>query len=142
MEVLLFNHVSSKSLNQFRLAELSRELLRELHKPFLTRESRTRESGEQVSPNRVRQVVVSPVRDQREQYRISPAKEQYVQYVTDENFAEGQAVRSGSNYSSSKVVTRTSAGPSRMSYTEAKEHFGKKGGKSVTKVYTTSSIKN
>lgn len=38
MEVLLFNHVSSKSLNQSRLVELSRELLREPHKLCPTRE--------------------------------------------------------------------------------------------------------
>jgi hypothetical protein len=46
-------------------------------------EARTREEAERISPNRVRQVIVSPVRDQREQYMIAPAKEHYVAYVHD-----------------------------------------------------------
>jgi len=38
MEVLLFSHVLSRSLNQFRLAESSKELLREPQLPCLMRE--------------------------------------------------------------------------------------------------------
>jgi hypothetical protein len=54
-------------------------------------EARTREQAEQISPTRVRQVIVSPVREHREQYRIAPAEEHYVQCV----HGDGQYENSG-----------------------------------------------
>jgi DNA-binding transcriptional regulator of glucitol operon len=76
-------------------------------------------------------VIVSPVRDHREQYRIAPAEEHYVTYVYGENdsqeemlMPQGRMVNSSMKQMRevNREVTHQMR-PARMSYSEAKEHF-------------------
>jgi hypothetical protein len=85
-------------------------------------EARTREYGEKISPTRVRQVIVSPVREQREQYRIAPADEHYTAYVYADNEYPEEIPQGRSSLITEEIVVpqgrvvKQVARPVRMSY--------------------------